>query len=125
MTTEFITKEYLKEHPNHIFVFGDNLLRKGYAGAAALRDEPNTFGFITKKYPTNDDEAFFHPEEYVYIFFSEFYNLKRNIEMLPDKLFLISKIGDGLANKYHIFENVIQPQLKTLLMGYKNVKFLW
>ena len=44
-----ITQKYLREHSNEIFVFGDNILRKGHGGAAALRNEPNTYGFITKK----------------------------------------------------------------------------
>jgi hypothetical protein len=34
----YITKKYLENHPNHIFVFGDNSLRQGKGGAASLRD---------------------------------------------------------------------------------------
>jgi hypothetical protein len=49
-----IAREYLRSHPDHVFVFGDNLLGRGLGGAAALRREPNTFGFITKKRPDND-----------------------------------------------------------------------
>ncbi|MFW6247319.1 MAG: hypothetical protein ACOC22_04075 [bacterium] len=67
---EIITRKYLKENPEHIFVFGDNLLRKGYGGAAKLRDLPNTYGFITKKYPDNKDESFYTPDEYM-IFIKE------------------------------------------------------
>ena len=55
-----ITKEYLRNNLNNMFVFGDNLLRRGYAGAASLRDEPNAYGFITKKAPNNDDKSFYH-----------------------------------------------------------------
>lgn len=53
-----ITKYWLKKHLECIFVFGDNLIREGYGGAAILRDEPNTYGFITKKYPDNKNESF-------------------------------------------------------------------
>ena len=124
-----ITKEYLRQNPNHIFVFGDNLTRKGKAGAAALRDEPNTFGFITKKYPSNYDSSFYRPEEYREVFNSE---LETLISFIEDslcwdghpKLYLISKLGSGLANKYNIFEEVIEPGLE-ILKKYKNVKFLY
>ena len=63
-----ITKKYLQENPNHIFVFGDNFLKRGKAGGAEFRDEPNTYGFLTKKYPNNNDDSFFKPNEYVKIF---------------------------------------------------------
>jgi len=52
-----MTKEYLRAHPEVIFVFGDNLIHRGKGGAAKLRDEPNTYGFITKKYPNNIDSS--------------------------------------------------------------------
>ena len=63
--TDFIvTKEFLDQNPNAVFIFGDNRRRVGYGGAASLRDHPQTYGFITKKNPDNLDESFFHPESY-------------------------------------------------------------
>ena len=100
---KIITKEYLKENPNHIFVFGDNTIRKGKAGGAILRDEPNSYGFITKKFPNNKDESFYKPDEYRSIFVKELIKLKRMIKLFPEKTFLISKIGSGLANRFGIF----------------------
>lgn len=44
-----ITDQLLNNNPNALFVFGDNLIRKGYGGAAALRDHPQAFGFVTSK----------------------------------------------------------------------------
>lgn len=119
-----VTKSYLRQNPNHIFVFGDNLKRKGYGGAAKLRDEPNTFGFITKKAPNNSDGSFYQPEEYREKFEVELRRLKKEIERNPDKTFLISKLGGGLANKYKIFQKVIKPGLKELKQ-YENVQFLY
>ena len=55
----FIDRDYLRNNPDDIFVFGDNWLRDGHGGAALLRDEPNTYGFITKIAPTHRDEDFF------------------------------------------------------------------
>lgn len=42
-----------------------------------------------------------------------------------DKLFLISKVGAGLANRYGIFEDVIEKNIKKDLESFRNVKFLW
>ena len=119
-----ITKEYLNNNPNYIFIFGDNTLRKGKGGAAKLRDEPNSYGFITKKYPNNQNNSFYKPEEYQYVFDIEFEKLKDLIIKNPNKKFLISKLGAGLANKYHIFEEIIEPQLQKL-KKYLNVSFLY
>lgn len=119
-----ITKEYLREHPNHVFVFGDNLLRQGRGGAAALRDEPNTYGFITKKAPNNQDESFYRPDEYRPIFRKELYDLSWIIFDNPDRIYLISQLGAGLANRYQIWEKVIQPGIKYI-KGFPNVVFLW
>ena len=42
----------------------------------------------------------------------------------PDKIYLISQLGGGLANRYKIYEEVVRPGLVKLL-PYKNVKFLF
>lgn len=119
----YITEFYLKQNPNCIFVFGDNLQRKGRGGAAKLRDEPNSYGFVTKKAPNNNSGSFYKPQEYQEKFDSELRKLIKEIEKNPDKTFLISKLGGGLANKYNIYEEVIEPGLKKL-KGYSNVEFL-
>jgi len=119
-----ITQKYLQDNPNFIFVFGDNHLREGKAGAAKLRDLPNSYGFITKKFPNNDIKSFYKPEEYKLVFEKELDKLIFQIVMHQDKTFLISKLGSGLANRFHIWEKVIEPELKTLTR-YKNVKLLW
>ena len=119
-----VTREYLRNHPNEIFVFGDNLIRKGKGGAAILRDEPNTYGFITKKYPNNDDSSFYRLEEYELTLADELRSLERTIEWKTDKIFLISKLGAGLANKYNIW-SIIEPALRELANRYPNVKLLF
>lgn len=119
-----ITLNYLQKHPNHIFVFGDNKVRRGYNGGAALRDCHNSYGFITKKYPSYVDEAYYHILEYREVFKKELNKLKILIEQSPNKTFLISKLGSGLANRYNIWKGVIEPELKEI-SGYNNVVFLW
>lgn len=122
---ETITKKYLLDNPNKIFVFGDNLLRTGYGGAAKLRDMQNSYGFFTKKAPDNKDSSFFRPKEYKEVYREEIKSLRFAISNNPNKEFLISKLGAGLANRYNIFEQVIEPAIKADLSDLENVKFLW
>ena len=119
-----ITKEYLQNNTKHIFVYGDNLTRKGKGGAAIFRDIPNTYGFLTKKYPNNLDASFYKPEEYESVFRMELRKLQRYIIDCPDTTWLISKLGSGLANKYSIYEKIIKPNI-VILKKYNNVKFLY
>ena len=60
LTMKWIARSFVREHRDHIFLFGDNLIRRGLGGqAAAMRGEPNVVGIPTKKLPSNSDEAFF------------------------------------------------------------------
>lgn len=120
-----ITKEFLDENPNVIFVFGDNLRRVGYGGAAKLRDHPQTYGFITKKNPDNMDESFYRPESYAINFLVYMVELQLFIEKNMDKTFYISQLGGGLANRYKIWEQIIKPGLLKYFSHYDNVVFLW
>lgn len=119
-----ITIEYLRANPNHIFVFGDNNYRGGVGGAAKLRYETNAYGFITKIAPDHNDNSYYRPENYLPVFESEMKLLIAAIENNPNKTFLISQIGGGLANKYKIWEKVIKYRI-PVLEQYKNVIFLF
>lgn len=122
----FIDEEAMKEIVNtHIFVFGDNDMRIGNGGAAKLRHLPNVYGFITKKSPSHEDYAYYKPnDEYRNVFIDEMKKLQNCIKNNSDKTFLISKLGAGLANKYHIYENVIEEHLNSLNQ-FNNVIFLF
>jgi hypothetical protein len=120
-----MTKEFLDNNPKAIFVFGDNTIRQGYGGAAILRDHPQSYGFITKKYPDNKDESFYQPKEYAIVFFDELVKLREKIQDDPFKMFYISQLGGGLANKYNIWEKVIKSGLEKNLQEFPNVVFLW
>lgn len=61
--TQLYTKEFLRQHPDKIFVFGCNMKRYGKGGQAIIRDEPNAFGIATKRYPSRDDWAYFSDKE--------------------------------------------------------------
>ncbi len=120
-----ITETFLNNDKNTYFVFGDNLIKQGYGGAAILRDHPRAIGFITKKYPDNSDNSFYRPTEYSKVFFEELHKLKVNIANNPNKKFYVSQLGAGLANKFHIWEKLIHHNLVKELQDFKNVIFCW
>lgn len=53
------TEELARQHPDKVFVYGDNLARRGRAGQAVIRFEENAFGVPTKRSPRMDADAFF------------------------------------------------------------------
>jgi hypothetical protein len=54
-----ITRAHLCANPSTLFVFGDNLRRRGLGGQAAqMRGEPNAVGLPTKREPTTRPEAY-------------------------------------------------------------------
>jgi hypothetical protein len=61
-----IYREDLRNNPDFMFLFGDNLQRTGLGGQAKeMRGEFNAIGIATKKSPSLSDDAFFTDEEYV------------------------------------------------------------
>jgi len=120
-----ISQEFLDNNPDSYFIFGDNLIREGMGGAARLRYHPHAIGFITKKYPDNNDNSFYKPEEYSSVFFEELEKLKIIIQKRPDKKFYISQLGGGLANKYRIWQKLIRHNLVKSLENFDNVIFCW
>ena len=62
-------RDFIRAHKDWYFVFGDNLLRRGYGGQArACRGEPNTIGIPTKYAPSGDEDAFLSDDEYTQIY---------------------------------------------------------
>ncbi|MHC2250058.1 DUF7831 domain-containing protein [Bradyrhizobium elkanii] len=57
---KWITREDLNANPTKIYVFGDNVERRGYGGQAKeMRGEPNAIGVATKWKPSMAASAFF------------------------------------------------------------------
>ena len=118
-----ITRQYLRDNPKYVFVFGDNLDRRGLGGGAGLRHEPNTYGFITKKEPFFFDRAYYRPTEYIPIYNEEIEKLKIEIETHQFNLYLISKLGGGLANRFKIHD-IIKARIRKDLLHLSNVIYI-
>lgn len=51
-------------HPDWLFIYGDNLQRRGSKGQACIRDAPNAVGIVTKRAPSLARSAFLTDEDY-------------------------------------------------------------
>jgi hypothetical protein len=57
---ERIAKEQIRQHRDRLYVFGDNLVQKGYGSLVRVcRDEPNAVGVPTNRAPSMAPGAFF------------------------------------------------------------------
>lgn len=62
----FITREMIQAEPKNLFVFGDNMKRRGMGGQAReMRGEPNAIGIPTKHEPSMKPSAFFCDDDYI------------------------------------------------------------
>lgn len=61
--TELYASKLLRDNPDKVFTFGDNMKGFGKGGQAIIRHEPNAFGIPTKRYPSKDNWAYFSDKE--------------------------------------------------------------
>lgn len=124
VVNEHYTSDLLRQNPDKIFVFGDDLLRRGKNGQAIIRDETNSFGIVTKRKPTMGLDAFFSDQ------LEELEAINRDLERLyllsttNDLIFPKEGIGTGVA-KLKEFSPFIWSELNKSLMfyfGFKNSK---
>jgi len=114
---EYITRLTVQDNPDKIFLFGDNLLEKGFGGqAAAMRGEPNAIGIPTKKLPFNNSAAFFDDKEFEE---NKKYIDEAFAKIPKDKIIVIPTAGLGtgrakLDKKAPKTFAYLQSKLKTL-----------
>ena len=64
-TIRRLTREFIRSHPDALFLFGDNEAREGFGGQAKeARGEPNAVGVRTKAEPSNRASAFWREEDH-------------------------------------------------------------
>ena len=62
---DYITRLMLRAEPTTLFVFGDNLMRRGLGGQAKeMRGEPNAVGIPTKVSPNMSEAAFLSDRDF-------------------------------------------------------------
>lgn len=98
---ERITREMLQAEPDTLFVFGDNMVRRGFGGQAKeMRGEPNAVGIPTKRHPTMRNNAFFTDAdfgEWWPVARFEFKRLAEHHKMRASIVWPAAGIGTGLA----------------------------
>jgi hypothetical protein len=105
--TDFISKKYVRDNPNKIFLFGDNLVRTGWGGQAKeMRGEPNAVGIPTKKKPEMTNDSFFTDDELwenkkaIDNAFMDIFIIKQEIKKCGKEAIIVipsSGIGTGFA----------------------------
>lgn len=94
---KWITRQDLRDNPDTLYVFGDNLIRVGMGGQAkAMRGEPNALGIPTKATPYD-----FADDRYLGIFAREmgqaFISLHAKLAAGGNIVWPEDGIGTGLA----------------------------
>lgn len=90
---KMIYREDLRNNPEVAYLFGDNLARVGLGGQAKeMRDEPNAYGIVTKKSPSE----YFTDDEYD----KNIVLIEQDIKRIPKNRLIVAPsdgIGTGLA----------------------------
>jgi hypothetical protein len=116
-----ITREYVRDRPDTIFVFGDNMAKKGFGGQAkAMRGMPNAVGIPTKWSPNNTPDAYFCDNDLVKVAPSieaAFDKIKIHMRQGHDVVIPAAGIGTGLADlsrRAPVIYRFIQDKLAKL-----------
>lgn len=98
---KFIYREDLIANRDTVYVFGDNMARKGFGGQAReMRHEPNAIGVPTKWYPSMTDDAFFNDSDYenvVEVLKKDFASIKDAMQSGKKVVFPADGLGTGLS----------------------------
>lgn len=96
---KFITRVMVRANPTKLFLFGDNMAKRGMGGQAKeMRHEPNTFGIATKWFPSLQSTAYFLDTDFnrISVYYDEIF---KQIKNTPYEVIVIPEdgIGTGLA----------------------------
>lgn len=117
--TNEVTPQFVQEHPDYLYVFEDNYLRRGLGGqAAVMRNAPMSVGICLKWQPDNKHEAFFYDEDYdkcVSVIDRDFKILKEQWELWDyPPVLLPYGIGTGLARLQFNAPRVLEYLIKRI-----------
>jgi hypothetical protein len=92
------TEKYVKENPNKLFIYNDNLVRLGKNGLSVARDLPNAIGIRTKKGPSKKNISFFTDSEYEEnkkVIIEDIFNIKK-VAIITGSTIVFSSNGYGV-----------------------------
>ena len=99
---KYITRQDLQNNPDTLYVFGDNIVEKGFGGQAKeMRGEPNAIGIPTKMFPGNNPQDFFSDNDYIMVLSTIAIKAKILFDHLnndDDVVWPEDGIGTGLAD---------------------------
>ena len=118
-----ITRKMLRDNPDILFVFGDNMVEQGYGGQAKeMRGEPNAVGIPTKNYPDIRKRDYFSDADFdkAKVKIDEaFYRLCKHVKAGGQVVVPIDGVGTGYAdlpNKAPKIWGYIQGKFASLEM---------
>lgn len=98
---KFIRRADLRAEPDTLFVFGDNMARRGFGGQAKeMRGEPNAVGIPTKMLPATTPDAYFTDTSWFDVrprIDEAFDRLEQHLRRGGDVVFPTDGIGTGRA----------------------------
>jgi len=95
---EWYTIAQCKNNPDKIYVFGDNSIRLGTGGQAKIRNEPNTFGVMTKLYPSQRAGSYLEDcLDHRAMVLADLQKLRQLYEAGADIILPADGLGTGLA----------------------------
>lgn len=113
-----IYRQDIKANPSVLYIFGDNLERKGFGGQAKeMRGEPNSFGIATKRRMSHGSyEDYFHDEEEdsAKTLAQEFFKLWKAAPFYKAVVIPSDGIGTGLAKLSEYAPNLLEYINKQL-----------
>ncbi len=93
-----ITRSFIQSHRSWLFIYGDNLIHRGYGGQAKeCRGESNTIGIPTKRFPSMSPLAFFSDEDFESITITMDHALFDVNLSSYEKIIVLPHIGEGRA----------------------------
>lgn len=109
---KWITREFVREHPDWVFVFGDNEERVGLGGQAkAMRGEPNAIGVATKKAAGHRPQDYWYDSDYnrqIDVVTKDFIPVMKALVQERTVVFPKDGIGTGLAKLKENAPNTLQ-----------------
>jgi hypothetical protein len=91
---DYLSVDICNKNPTHLYVFGDNMMRMGRKGQAAIRYCNNSFGVVTKNKPGWNESDFFSDKD------SELRAMKHDLNQLRDIYY----------STYNRFTHIIFPK---------------